>query len=341
MWQRIVTLTRARTIEFYRDRSAVGWNLLFPLLIIVGFSVMFARDGETMFRVGVIAGELPVAGNLSSEYRNLEKTKGIELLPVASLQEAMDRLQHHRLDLVIEPQSGRYWLDPSSAQGQILEKVLYSQVPPATPRQQVTKPAISYLEWLFPGVLGMNMMFSSLYGVGYTVVRYRKNGVLKRLSVTPVRPFEFLTSQILSRMMVLLVTTGIVFGGSILLYGFEVQGSYLDLLIIFTLGGFSMIALSLVVASRSSSEEFADGILNLIAWPMMFLSEVWFPLDGARPWVRQLSHLFPLTHLVNGARRIMNDGAGLLDLNLHLLALLFMSALFLVVGSKMFTWQKT
>jgi ABC-2 type transport system permease protein len=341
MWQRIVTLTRARTIEFYRDRSALGWNLLFPLLIIVGFSVMFARDGETMFRVGVLAEELPVAGNLSSEYRNLQKIHAVELLPVPSRQEAMNRLQHHRLDLVIEPRTGRYWFDPASAQGQILEKLLYTQMPPATPRQQVTKPAISYLEWLFPGVLGMNMMFSALYGVGYTVVRYRKNGVLKRLSVTPVRPFEFLTAQILSRMLVLLTTTGIVFGGSIILYGFEVHGSYLDLLIMFALGGFCMIALGLVVATRSNSEEFADGILNLIAWPMMFLSEVWFPLDGARPWVRQLSQLFPLTHLVNGARRIMNDGAGLLDLNLHLLALILMSVLFLVVGSKLFTWQKT
>jgi ABC-2 type transport system permease protein len=341
MWKRILTLTRARTIEFYRDRSAVGWNLLFPLLIIIGFSVMFARDDETLLRVGVLAEELPVAGDLSPEYRNLQEIRTIELLPVPSRLEALDRLQHHRLDMVIEPGSGRYWLDPSSAQGQILEKILYSRVPASPPRQQVTKPAVSYLEWLFPGVLGMNMMFSALYGVGYTVVRYRKNGVLKRLSVTPVRPYEFLTAQILSRMLVLLVTTGIVFGGSILLYGFEMHGSYLDLLIIFALGGFCMVSLGLVVAARSNSEEFADGILNLIAWPMMFLSEVWFPLDGARPWVQLLSQLFPLTYLVDGARRIMNDGASLLDLNIHLLALILMSAFFLAVGSSLFTWQKT
>jgi ABC-2 type transport system permease protein len=341
MWKRILTLTWARTIEFYRDRSAVGWNLLFPLLIIVGFSMMFARDDETLFRVGVLTEKLPVAGELSPEYLNIQQLKAIELLPVPSQPEAVDKLQHHRLDLVIEPRTGRYWLDPNSSQGQVLERLLYAERPAATPSQQVTKPAISYLEWLFPGVLGMNMMFSALYGVGYTVVRYRKNGVLKRLSVTPVRPHEFLTAQILSRMLVLLVTTGIVFGGSLMLYDFEIRGSYLNLLIIFALGGFCMIALGLVVASRSSSEEFADGILNLIAWPMMFLSEVWFPLDGARPWVRELSHLFPLTYLVNGARRIMNDGATLLDLNLHLLVLFLMSALFLAVGSRLFTWQKT
>jgi ABC-2 type transport system permease protein len=340
MWQRILTLTRARIIEFYRDRSALGWNLLFPVLIILGFSVMFAGDDEALFQVGVLAEELPAAGVLSPEYRNLLEPTAIELLPVASWQQAREMLERHRLDLIIEPDSGRYWLDPESPRGQLLERVLYADLPAVTARQQVSVPRIPYLQWFFPGVLGMNMMFSALYGVGYTVVRYRKNGVLKRLSVTPVRPHEFLTAQILSRMVVLLVTTGMVFAGISLVYGFETRGSYLDLLIIFALGGFSMIALGLVVAARSSSEEFADGILNLIAWPMMFLSEVWFSLEGARPWVQQLSLLFPLTHLVDGARRIVNDGAGLSELGGHLLALTLMSILFLAVGSRLFTWQK-
>ena len=83
----------------------------------------------------------------------------------------------------------------------------------------------------------------------------------------------------------------------------------LNLILIFFLGGFSMISLGLLIASRSSSEEFAGGILNLISWPMMFLSEVWFSLEGAHPIVRKISNLFPLTHLVEGARNIMNHGA--------------------------------
>jgi ABC-2 type transport system permease protein len=340
MWQRILTLTKARTIEFYRDRSALGWNLLFPLLIIIGFSVMFDRETEGVYKVGVIAEETPVSGILSPEYRNLLEMDAIDILPVASLGHGLEMLEKHRLHLLIEPESGRYWLDSSSPHGEVLERILYADMPPVTARQQVEAPAITYLEWLFPGVLGMNMMFSALYGVGYTVVRYRKNGVLKRLSVTPVRPLEFLTAQILSRMVVLLVTTSMVFWGSSMLYGFENRGSYLDLLVIFALGSFCLIALGLVVAARSNSEEFADGILNLIAWPMMFLSEVWFSMEGARPWVQHLALLFPLTHLVDGARQIMNDGAGLPDLGGHLLALVLLSGLFLAVGSKMFTWQK-
>jgi ABC-2 type transport system permease protein len=340
MWQRIWTITKARIIEFYRDRSALGWNFLFPFLIVVGFSTMFAGGSETLFTVGVLAGELPAAGPVAPEYRNLLEAPAVKLVPFADQQEALAGLARHRLDLVIAPVSGRYWLDPASPKGRTLERILFAEMPATPDGQPLSSRPVSYLEWLFPGVLAMNMMFSALYGVGYVVVRYRKNGVLKRLSVTPTRPWEFLTAQILSRIVVLLTTTGIVFAGCTLLYGFETRGSYFDLALVFAVGGFCLIALGLVVAARGSSEELADGILNLIAWPMMFLSEVWFTLEGARPWVRQLSRLFPLTYIVEGARRIMNDGAGLFDLKYHLLTLALMAVFFLAVGSKLFSWQR-
>jgi ABC-2 type transport system permease protein len=186
----------------------------------------------------------------------------------------------------------------------------------------------------------MNMMFSALFGVGYVVVSYRKNGVLKRMSVTPLRPWEFLTSQILSRMYLLLITTGVVFIGCKLIYGFQVRGSYLTLFLVFCLGGFSMISLALVVASRSGSEEFAGGILNLITWPMMFLSEVWFSLEGTEPWVQKAARIFPLTHMIDAARKIMNDGAGIREVYSQLIILACMSLAFLVIGSLLFKWQK-
>ncbi|MDA8165670.1 MAG: ABC transporter permease [Desulfobacteraceae bacterium] len=340
MWNRIWTIAKARIIEFYRDRSALGWNLLFPFLIIAGFSTMFAGGGNTLFTVGVLGAKLPGAGPVAPQYRNLREAPTAKLVPFASRKEALDGLARHRLDLVIDPGSGRYWLDRASARGRTLERLLFTRMPAATAGQPLSMPPVSYLEWLFPGVLAMNMMFSALYGVGYVVVRYRKNGVLKRLSVTPTRPWEFLTAQIISRLIVLLASTGTVFAGCSLLYGFKTRGSYLDLVLVFAVGGFCLIALGLVVASRSSSEEFAEGLLNLIALPMMFLSEVWFSLEGARPWVRQISRFFPLTYIVEGARMVMNEGAGLFELKYHLLALALMAVLFLAVGSKLFTWQR-
>ncbi|MCP4134913.1 MAG: ABC transporter permease [bacterium] len=349
MWFRIWTLFKARNKEFVRDRSALGWNILFPFLIIFGFSLVFNQDEQILYKVGMIS---------SSEHTIQQQTKGtaenplvkkfmetkfIDFVSFESEEIAINKLGHHRLDLLIHPKTGHYWISDSSPKGYIVEKLLMassSREETFLSRQSISGKEIIYIEWLFPGILGMNIMFSALFGVGYVVVRYRKNGVLKRMSVTPLKPYEFLSAQILSRMFIILLTTVVVYIGCYLMFNFECRGSYISLIFVFALGGFSMISLGLLVASRSSSEEFAGGILNLITWPMMFLSEVWFSLEGANPWVQKFTQIFPLTHMIEGTRKIMNDGAGLMDIKYNVITLITMTFVFLAIGSMMFKWQK-
>ena len=205
-------------------------------------------------------------------------------------------------------------------------------------KQTVSGQRIDYIDWLFPGIIAMNMMFSALFGVGYVVVRYRKNGVLKRFKATPLTAFEYLGAQVVSRMALLLMTNIIVYAGCAFLFGFTSEGSYLDLILLFSLGCASIIALGLVIAFRSSSEEFANGVLNFIAWPMMFLSEVWFSLEGTPEWIQKFSHVLPLTHVTEGMRRIIINGAGLTDLSYQIIILLGMTMLFMLVCSVLFKW---
>ena len=352
MIRRIWALFKARNMEFFRDRAAYGWNLLFPFMIIIGFSVMFNEERQIMYKVGVIIDSNTTQTNDSEDvsisaiediqYRNFRKTKYIDFIEFNVFNHALDKLKHHRIDLLIDPRSKHYWLSRTSPKGYIVERLLKAGVENRKTlynQKKISGREIPYSEWLFPGILGMNIMFSALYGVGYTVVRYRKNGVLKRFSVTPLRPYEFLAAQIISRIYLLFITTLIVFLGCMLIFGFKCHGSYLSLLTLFFLGGFSMVSVGLVIAARSSSEEFANGILNLISWPMMFLSEVWFSLEGTKPWVKTFSAFLPLTHLVDGARKIMNDGATLFEIKYQLLMLAGMSLLFFITGSVSFKWN--
>lgn len=335
---RIWTFFMARNKEFIRDRSALGWSILFPFLVIAGFSMMFSENARNIYKVGLVGGDSPLF------FSGFEDARFVELIPVKNLEKAIFKLQHHSLDMVIEQETGEYWVSETSPNSYMVEKILLSRgssVPEGLTRKVVTGQEVPYVEWLFPGILGMNMMFSSLFGVGYVVVRYRKNGVLKRLSATPMRAYEYLISQIMSRVVTLLGTTAIVYIGCALLYGFECRGSFFLLLLVFFLGSFALIALGLLVAARISSEELAGGLLNLLSWPMMFLSGVWFSLEGTKPWVQTLSQIFPLTHLIDAARQIMNDGAGLMAIRIHLLVLLAMSLFFLGVGSLLFEWKKS
>ncbi len=348
MFSRIWTLFIARNKEFYRDRAAMIWNFFFPFIILIGFSVMFDEDGKGLYKIGVVGRAEPEAiafgdDQVRDRYALFLKMPHLKFIEFESSEEALEKLKHHRIDFLLDPEAKAYWVSRSSPNGYVVEKLLHANADPppgSFSRQSIKGREIPYTEWLFPGILGMNMMFSALFGVGFVVVRYRKNGVLKRMSVTPLKAWEFLVAQVLSRMFLLIFTMLIVFVGCQTLFGFECRGSYVDLVIIFALGGFSLISIGLIVAARSSSEEFASGMLNLISWPMMLLCEVWFSLEGAHPWVQQLSKAFPLTHLVDGARQIMNDGAGLYELQTQLLFLLSTSVIFIALGSCLFKWHK-
>ena len=186
----------------------------------------------------------------------------------------------------------------------------------------------------------MNMMFSALYGVGYVIVRYRKNGVLKRLHATPLTAFEYLSAQMLSRLCMIALAVIILWTGCSLIFHLTVEGSYLDLAVMLGVGALSLISLGLVVASRCASEELADGLLNAISWPMMFLSGVWFSIEGAPGWVVVISKFFPLTHMLSGVRKIMSDGIPLSGVMPEIEALLITTALFLGISALAFKWHK-
>lgn len=343
MFNRIFTLFLARNKEYFRDKSALGWNFIFPFLIIAGFGVIFTGNSRDIYKIAIIGIETPSPA-FSESYKKIRSMNMLQFVEEKDLLSASSKLGHHKIDMILEPATGKYWISRTSPKGYMAEKIYeaaYSNIPDQKNlKNEVEGKEIPYQEWLFPGILGMNMMFSALFGVGYVVVRYRKNGVLKRLSVTPLKPWEFLTAQMFSRMFLILFSTSLVYAGCSLLYGFRCKGSIADLLITGALGGFSMISLGLVIASKTSSEELAEGLLNFISWPMMFLSGVWFSLEGARPWVITASKMLPLSHLISAARKIMNDGSGLYEIRYELISLASMSLIFLAIGSLLFKWGK-
>ncbi|MBU3915129.1 ABC transporter permease [bacterium] len=345
--KRMWAMFRARNKEFFRDKAAFGWNFLFPFLIVGGFAIVFGNSNYREYKIGVF----PVAGGeISIEKLQIpEKFKlssSFEFVGFENSEIALDKLKHHKVDFLVRNHSANneYWVNETSSKGYVIEQLFNAALIPEGAEVKGTKKEIQgieirYIDWLFPGILAMNMMFSALFGVGYVIVRYRKNGVLKRLKATPLSAVEYLTSQMLSRNFLIMFTLVVVWVGCDLIFSFRTQGSYLNLLIVFFLGSLSLTALGLIMAARGSSEEFVSGIINFITWPMMFLSEVWFSLEGAPEWIKLVSKLFPLTHLLTAARRIMNDGVGLMEVRVELITLSVMSVAFLIIGAAMFSWN--
>ncbi|MBV6423600.1 MAG: hypothetical protein NAOJABEB_01399 [Steroidobacteraceae bacterium] len=332
--RRLLAVWHARNLEFLRDRGSLVFTLLLPVALIVGMSFVFGGPERAVFKVGV------VTDDLASVDHPFMLERFVDFVPVEDIAAAARKVGRHQLDLLLDVQAGRtrYWVNTDSPKGYIAERLLL-QADPHAIREPVTGKAVRYVDWLFPGILGMNMMFSCLFGVGYVVLRYRKSGFLKRLNATPITAFEFLAAQVLSRLALILVVTTILYVGAGFVIGFHSAGNPALLLLVAALGALSLIALGLTIAARFSSDELVGGLLNTLTWPMMLLSGVWFSLEGSPDWVRFVAKLFPLTHMLDAARAVMIDGAGLRAISAQLIYLALTTLVFLGFGAWSFKWR--
>ena len=333
MMRRLVSVFHARNLEFLRDRGTLLFTLLLPIMLVIGMGFVFGGPQRPIFKVGVLG------PHEDSRAHPFLAERYVQFVPLPERSEALRKLTHQQLDLLIDYGAGtRYWVNTDAPKGYVVEKLLLAAEPGAQ-RQPVSGAALRYMDWLFPGILGMNMMFSCLFGVGYVVLRYRKSGFLKRLNATPLTAFEFLSAQVLSRLALILFVTVVLYAGIGTIIGFHSAGSVPLLLLLALVGALSMIALGLTIAARFSSEELVGGLLNLLTWPMMLLSGIWFSLEGSPRWVQWVAHVFPLTHLLDAARAVMLDGAGLAQIAPNLLYLAGTTLVFLAFGAWSFRWR--
>ena len=341
MMKRILAMFHARNLEFVRDRSSLTWNLVLPVLLVVGLAFAFSGENKSQYKVAVMANGLVENAQPDAALHPVLNTKYITFYGVEDRQKTIDKVSRHQVDMLLDLRVGenKYWVNNDAVGGYFVQQLLTTSGGPEITKQAVSGKQIRYVDWVVPGILGMNIMFGCLFGVGYVIVRYRKSGYLKRVSATPLSSTEFLIAQILSRLMIVVVTTVSVFVGTHYFMEFRVEGSYLDLLLVLITGTFSLLALGLLVASRVTSEELAGGLLNMLTWPMMLLSGVWFSMEGAHPILQKIADISPLTHMLKAARGIMIDGQSLMDLSYHLGVLVVMGVVFIVLGAWMFKWS--
>lgn len=327
---RFMAVVKARNLEFFRDKSSLAWNILFPVLLLVIFSFVFSGEGRAVYKVGVL--------DKAQSSHPFLSTKFIDFVDYQDIEKAMVKLDQHSVDLIIDDSSEQYWVNEESPKSYMVEQI-FNNKSLNYERHVTTGKPIRYLDWVLPGIFAMNMMFSCLFGVGYVIVRYRKNSVLKRLKATPLSALEFVSAQLISRLFIVLFMITVVYVGCDFFFDFMMLGSYLDLFIVTVIGAMSLISLGLLISTRSKSEELVGGLLNMATWPMMLLSGVWFSLEGAPEIVQGVAQAFPLTHLVSAARSIIIEGASLTDIRYQLSLLVTMTMMCLLLSAKLFSWD--
>lgn len=244
------------------------------------------------------------------------------------------------------PSGWQVWSEPRRADSllarEVVENVLHRQTtapPPNFEPRELQEAGSRYIDFLIPGLLGMNLMGGGLFGVGFVLVDMRVKKLLKRFLATPLRHGDFLLSVMLSRLLFMLPEILALLLFSRFLFGVTVRGSYGELALLVLLGGFCFAGIGLLVASRATTLETASGLMNLLMLPMYVLSGVFFSADRFPEAMQPLVRALPLTALNDALRGVMLEGESLVELSRPCLTLVLWGVLSFAVALRIFRWK--
>jgi ABC-type multidrug transport system permease subunit len=336
-----VELTFARLKEFVREPEAIFWVFVFPILLAGVLGLAFRNRPPEALPIAVVEG--------SSEAR-LEALSSDPDLDVRRLpaDEARQALRRGRVVLVVSAGPvPEYTFDPAQPDSRTARLAVDAALQRAAGRGdvfearhlEVTEPGSRYVDFLVPGLLGMNLMGTGMWGIGFSLVVARNGNLLKRFVAAPVRRSHLLAAQILSRLAFLVPETAALLLFAWFLLGVPLRGSLLLLGAVAVLGALTFSGLGLLTAARPRTIEGVSGVMNLVMVPMWIFSGIFFSTERfpavAQPFVQAL----PLTALNNALRAVMLDGAGLQPLLPELAILAAWGALTFVLALKLFRWQ--
>ncbi len=338
----LTQLTLARLREFYREPEAIFWVFGFPIVLAFALGIAFRSRGPGELRVGVARG----VGD-SAVAALLDRSPGL-IAQVLDSGEARAALRTGRVALLVVPGDPVvYRYDSTRTESRVarlevneaLQQARGRTDPTAVRDERVAEPGSRYIDFLIPGLLGMNLMGSGLWGVGFAVVQARSKKLLKRLMATPMRRSDYLLSFILSRLVFLVLEIAALVGFGWVMFRVGVRGSVATLAVITMLGAVGFSGLGLLVASRARTVEAVSGLMNLVMLPMWILSGTFFSYarfpDAMQPFVRAL----PLTALNDALRAVMIDGAALSALGRPLAVVALWGVSSFAVALGIFRWR--
>lgn len=338
----VMQLTRARVVEFLREPEAIFWVFLFPVLLAVALGVAFRAKPPEPLPVGIEAGALAAE-------RQAALAASERLAPrVVERATAERELRSSKLALVVlatEPPT--YWSDPTRPDSRIARLEVDAALQRAAGRADafaattldMTEKGSRYVDFLVPGLLGMNLMGTGMWSVGFSLVQQRAGKMLKLFIAAPMRRWHLLAAQVLARLIFLALEVAILVVFAVLVLDVPLRGSVLSLALVSALGALAFVGLGLLIAARPKTIEGVSGLMNFAMFPGWIFSGTFFSVerfpDAAQPIIQAL----PLTALNDALRAVMLDGAGYAALAPELALLAAWGVLSFAAALKLFRWQ--
>ena len=334
-----------------RNRQAIFWNLAFPAIFIVMFGVVFNSGGMDSFSVGIAGADSELRASVTQA---MEASDAFDISEGTTEEEIAALEDEDRSVVLVFPNDGSgeaielYFSDAGGPNVQIatgaVRSVVMDVVGASTgvtiEQQEIATSGTTYMDWFIPGILGMSLMNSGIIGIATAFVSFREKGILRRIKVTPFALWKFILARIVAALVVALVTSFILIGVGWLLWDVTVRGNLLLITGVLIVVASSMLAIGYAVAAIARNTETAASYANLITFPMMFLSGVFFPLGSMPDWVQPLINLMPLKYGVEALRGPMLHGEGIGAITNDLLVLLAVFVVCMVFAIRFFRWDE-
>jgi ABC-2 type transport system permease protein len=342
-------LTKARLREFVREKGTIFWVFGFPVLMAIALGLAFRSTPPERPRVALV--DTAGLAAQSVQARSVHALIASPRLQAESMsrERAQRELARAKVDLVVDWDGDRpvYRFDPLQQRSALARALAADEQERALGREDrlhlleapVTERGARYIDFLLPGLIGMNLMGSSMWGVGYSLVVARKRRLLRRYAVTPMRHSHFLLSYFLSRSFFLLIELGVLVVFGWLAFGVTVRGSHALLVLVAFTGAAAFAGLGLLIGARVENTEAASGWMNFVQLPMWILSGTFFSYERFPEWLQTPARLLPLTALNDALRGVFNEGSSLWELRQPYLVLGAWCVLSFVVSARLFRWQ--
>ncbi len=344
----LAQLFLARWRELRREPGVLFWVFGFPILLAIALGLAFRNRPPEVATIAVV--DAPALSTTNAPATDvaaaIDAVDGFKARRVDAAT-AAELLRSGRALLVVEPgDPPRFTFDPTRAGSRLAEIAVrdaleFAHDPKArmaTQENVVTAPGQRYIDFLLPGLLGMNLMSGGVWGVGWALVLMRTRKLLKRFAATPMRRSDLLLSFMLFRVVIALIEALFLILFGILAFKLWPRGSYLTLAVLVSVSALAFSGVGLLVASRAQNSQSAAGLMNLVTLPMFLLSGVFFPAGNFPDWMQPLVKALPLTALNDALRAVILDGATLAATAPQLAVLGAWGGLGFAIALKIFRW---
>ncbi len=342
----IKELSRVRVLNFLREPEAIFWVFAFPIVLAAVLGFAFRASGPTPSKIGV------VESAPESLVEALTASEEIEVEMFASWDEGFVKLRKGAVDgLMMEGVEAddppRYAFDEARSDAtpaklRVQRALTLAENPDAEPAlslEPVTEVGSRYVDFLFPGLIGMNLMGTGMWGVGFAIADIRQKKFLRRLLVTPMRKSSFMFGFINSRLVFLVLEMALLTSFGVWVLGVPFRGNPLSFGLICLLGAMLFSGVGILVASRARTIQGVSGLMNLVMMPMWLASGVFFSYERFPDWLHPILQLLPLTALNDALRAVMLDGESLMSQGSELVIMAVWGVLCFVVALKIFRWE--